>query len=110
MKLSIADEDLEEIRNNIFYLMSMEKDLIYNISLAKDNSIVTVIDSYQKSKKQLSQVRTRLRTYENKKIKVKSNIAKYEKLSDEYYDAIDHAYYCLENNKKILVFKRRDNK
>lgn len=108
MKLSIAEQDLTEINGNLLYLSSMEKDLIYNLGLAKDPKIITTINGFQKSRKQLKQVGIRKRQYRNKRTQVLNSIVKYEEMSTEAYDEIDEIYAELESEKKILLFKRRD--
>lgn len=109
MKLSLAEQDLVEVRNNLLYLRGMEKDLIFNLGLSKKPDVVITMKGYQKSRAQLKQVITRIGTYESKERTVLKKIGKYETASDECYDKIDEIYAHLEKDKKILVFKRRDN-
>ena len=109
MKLSLAEQDLVEVHNSLLYLRGMEEDLIFNLGLHKDPNMIINMHGFAKSKKQLKQVETRVRTYEKKKKEVLRKIAKYESASDECYDKIDEIYAHLENDKKILIFKRRDD-
>lgn len=109
MKLSLAEQDLVEVKNSLLYLRGMEKDLIFNLQLHKDPDMVITMKGFAKSRKQLTQVRTRIRTYQKKEQEVNFKLAKYETMSDECYDKIDEIYDHLENDKKILLFKRRDN-
>lgn len=107
LDLDLIEQDLEEIISDINYLFLLDEETAYNINLLKQDGIVADLKSYKQSWQKLVHIRSKSQELEIRKIAL-TNKLNQKILSKEYYDREwDILHREMEDNKVILVFKKR---
>lgn len=104
MELNILEADYIEITRELRQLSELESTLIYNINFLKNEAKIAVASEFNKSIKQLKEVRKRMSKYIGLKSQISSKMREVGKNYDYYRDQFDKAFDQLENEKVILVF------
>ena len=107
LDLDLIEQDIEAIDGDINYLNLVEEETIYNINILKQDGIVADLKSYKQSWQKLAHIRTKVEDLKRKRgmlaTKLKQRVA-----SKEYYDKEwDNLHKEMEDEKVILVFKKR---
>ena len=108
MELSIIEQDITEVNEQLAYLEIIQSDLIYNLEFLQRPEVVAVIMSYNQSITQLKEVQSRILKYRSTKISLENKMEKYEKIQDSCYEDIEAIYCSMEKDKKILLFRKRE--
>lgn len=107
LDLDLIEQDLEEIISDINYLFLLDEETAYNINLLKQDGIVADLKSYKQSWQKLAHIRSKSQELEIRKIALTTKLNQ-KILSKEYYDREwDILHREMEDNKVILVFKKR---
>lgn len=109
MALSILEDDLSFVEEKLSFLTKVEEDLIYNIDFLRKPEIISVMSEYHKSITELKVIRKEIIKNRNLKIKIQKDIEKNMKSYDYYMDKLEQAYKDMEEDKVILLFKRKDD-
>jgi hypothetical protein len=108
LDLDLIEQDLEEIVSDINYLILLEEETVYNINLLKQHGIVADLKSYKQSWQKLSHIRSKVEELGIKKFTFVTKMNQ-KVLAKEYYDKEwDELHRQMEDEKVILVFKKRD--
>ena len=108
LDLDLIEQDLEEIVSDINYLILLEEETVYNINLLKQHGIVAELKSYRQSWQKLAHIRSKVQELGIKKFTFVTKMNQ-KVLAKEYYDKEwDELHRQMEDEKVILVFKKRD--
>jgi hypothetical protein len=108
LDLDLIEQDLEEIVSDINYLILLEEETVYNINLLKQHGIVADLKSYKQSWQKLAHIRSKVEELGIKKFTFVTKMNQ-KVLAKEYYDKEwDELHRQMEDEKVILVFKKRD--
>ncbi len=107
LDLDLIEQDIEAIDGDINYLNLVEEETIYNINILKQEGIVADLKSYKQSWQKLAHIRTKVEELKSKRGSLATKL-KQRMASKEYYDKEwDILHKEMEDEKVILVFKKR---
>lgn len=108
LDLDLIEQDLEEIVSDINYLILLEEETVYNINILKKHGVIADLKSYRQSWQKLAHIRSKVQELQNKRSFSIANLNK-KVLAKEYYDREwDILHRKMEDDKVILVFKKRE--
>ena len=107
LDLDLIEQDIEAIDGDVNYLNLIEEETIYNINILKQDGIVADLKSYKQSWQKLSHIRSKIEELKNKRNLLASKLGQ-RIISKEYYDKEwDRLHKEIEDEKVILIFKKR---
>lgn len=106
MDLKILEEDLFQINKDLKVLDKVQNELIYNINLHKSSKVITVIHEYQKSIKDLEEVKNLILIKRGLRNKVESKMENKMKSYDFYKLEYQREFDRLNSGSVILLFNK----
>ena len=107
MDLDILEADLFELTSDLNHLIRAEKALAENIEFLKKDGITAVVSQYKDSKDQIKIAQAKIFKYTTLRNNV-INTMKNKIESKNYYQKEFNLHYkMLENDRVLLVFKKR---
>jgi len=108
LDLDLIEQDLEEIVSDINYLILLDEETVYNINILKQHGIVADLKSYKQSWQKLAHIRSKVQELEIKKFTLVNKLNQ-KVVAKEFYDKEwDKLHREMEDDKVILVFKKRE--
>lgn len=109
LDLDLIEQDIENIDADINYLNLVEEETSYNIKILKKEKIIADLKTYRQSCQKLSHVRQKTEELIRKKNSLQIKLNKKINLKNHYDKEWETLLKEMEEERVILIFKKRKN-